>query len=62
MFHDEILHGQYVEWFDRIFRVPIALASSWDTDLITRVFTVAARQTRLRGTHHVLGPNMDLAT
>jgi beta-glucosidase len=29
--------------------------------LISQVFTVAARQTRIRGTHHVLGPNMDLA-
>ncbi len=60
IFHDEILHGTMGEGAT-VFPVPLALASSWDTDLITRVFTVAARQTRIRGTHHVLGPNMDLA-
>ena len=60
VFHDEILHGLMGEGAT-VFPVPLALASSWDTDLIRRVFTVAARQTRIRGTHHVLGPNMDLA-
>jgi len=60
VFHDEILHGNMSSG-STVFPVPVALASSWDTDLITRVFTVAARHTRLRGTHHVLGPNMDLA-
>src|SRR5687768_15468421 len=60
VFHDEILHGNMGEG-STVFPVPLALASSWDTDLISRIFTVAARQTRIRGTHHVLGPNMDLA-
>jgi beta-glucosidase len=60
VFHDEILHGNMSSG-STVFPVPIALASSWDTDLISRVFTVAAKHTRLRGTHHVLGPNMDLA-
>ncbi len=60
VFHDEILHGT-MSGGATVFPVPIALSSSWDTDLISRVFTVAARQTRIRGTHHVLGPNMDLA-
>ena len=60
VFHDEILHGTMGEGAT-VFPVPLALASSWDVDLISRVFTVAARQTRIRGTHHVLGPNMDLA-
>ena len=60
VFHDEILHGN-MSGGSTVFPVPISLSSSWDTDLISRVFTVAARQTRLRGTHHVLGPNMDLA-
>ena len=60
VFHDEILHGNMGEG-STVFPVPLALASSWDPDLISRVFTVAARQTRIRGTHHVLGPNMDLA-
>ncbi len=60
VFHDEILHGN-MSGGSTVFPVPVALSSSWDTDLISRVFTVAARQTRIRGTHHVLGPNMDLA-
>ena len=60
VFHDEILHGNMSSG-STVFPTPLALAASWDTDLITRVFTVAARHTRLRGTHHVLGPNMDLA-
>lgn len=60
VFHDEILHGNMSSG-STVFPVPIALASSWDTDLISKVFTVAAKHTRLRGTHHVLGPNMDLA-
>jgi beta-glucosidase len=60
IFHDEILHGNMASG-STVFPVPIALASSWDTDLISKVFTVSAKHTRLRGTHHVLGPNMDLA-
>lgn len=60
IFHDEILHGLMGEGAT-VFPVPLALASSWDADLVARVFTVAARQTRVRGTQHVLGPNMDLA-
>ncbi len=60
VFHDEILHGNMSSG-STVFPVPVALSSSWDTDLITKVFTVSAKHTRLRGTHHVLGPNMDLA-
>lgn len=60
IFHDEILHGNMGEGAT-VFPVPLALASSWDTDLVSRIFTVGARQTRIRGSHQVLGPNMDLA-
>ncbi|MBK8149240.1 MAG: glycoside hydrolase family 3 protein [Acidobacteria bacterium] len=60
IFHDEILHGN-MSAGSTVFPVPLSLSSSWDPDLITRVFAVAARQTRYRGSHHVLGPNMDLA-
>jgi beta-glucosidase len=59
MFHDEILHGLMAPKGTN-FPTPISLASSWDTDLITRVFTAAALETRARGTHIVLGPNLDL--
>ena len=60
MFHDEILHGHMAQG-STSFPQPISLASSWDPDLITKVFTVAALETRARGSHQVLGPNLDLA-
>ncbi|MGI9036935.1 MAG: glycoside hydrolase family 3 N-terminal domain-containing protein [Pyrinomonadaceae bacterium] len=60
IFHDEILHGAMSKGAT-VFPVPLSMASSWDTNLVSRVFTVAARQTRIRGTQQVLGPNADLA-
>ncbi|MEK7831686.1 MAG: glycoside hydrolase family 3 N-terminal domain-containing protein, partial [Acidobacteriota bacterium] len=60
MLHDEILHGLMAVGGTN-FPTPISLASSWDTELITKIFTAAALETRLRGSHHVLGPNIDLA-
>jgi beta-glucosidase len=60
IFHDEILHGHMAQG-STSFPQPISLASSWDLDLITRVFTQAALETRVRGSHQVLGPNLDLA-
>ena len=59
IFHDEILHGHMARG-STSFPQPIALASSWDPDLIGRVFTAAALETRARGSHQVLGPNLDL--
>ena len=60
IFHDEILHGLMAPKATS-FPTPIALASSWDTELVRRVFTAAALETRARGSHFVLGPNLDLA-
>jgi beta-glucosidase len=60
IFHDEILHGLMAPKATS-FPTPIALASSWDTELVSRVFTAAALETRARGSHFVLGPNLDLA-
>lgn len=60
VFHDEILHGLMGEGAT-VFPVPLALASTWDLGLIRQVFTTGARHARLRGSHHMLGPNMDLA-
>jgi beta-glucosidase len=59
IFHDEILHGN-MAYKSTVFPTPIAMACSWDPDLIGRVFTAAALETRIRGSHHVLGPNLDL--
>ncbi|HEX6185750.1 MAG TPA: glycoside hydrolase family 3 protein, partial [Pyrinomonadaceae bacterium] len=60
IFHDEILHGLMAPK-GTSFPTPLALASSWDTELVSRVFTAAALETRARGSHFVLGPNLDLA-
>ncbi|MET0622237.1 MAG: glycoside hydrolase family 3 N-terminal domain-containing protein [Pyrinomonadaceae bacterium] len=60
IFHDEILHGLMAPK-GTSFPTPIALASSWDTELVSKVFTAAALETRARGSHFVLGPNLDLA-
>jgi beta-xylosidase len=60
IFHDEALHGHMAQKGTH-FPQPIALASSWDIDLVSRVFTAAALEARLRGGHQVLGPNLDLA-
>src|SRR6266508_3451593 len=57
MFHDEALHGHMAQG-NASFPTPISLASSWDPDLITKVFTAAALETRIRGGHQVLGPNL----
>lgn len=60
IFHDEILHGNMARG-STVFPTPLSLSSSWDTDLISRVFTAGALETRVRGSQHVLGPNLDLA-
>jgi beta-glucosidase len=60
IFHDEILHGLMAPK-GTSFPTPIAMASSWDTEMVSRVFTAAALETRSRGSHQVLGPNLDLA-
>jgi beta-glucosidase len=59
IFHDEILHGHMAQG-STSFPQPIALASSWDLDLINKVFAAAALETRSRGGQQVLGPNLDL--
>src|SRR5262249_43356150 len=59
IFHDEVLHGHMAQK-GTAYPQPLSLASSWDPDLITRVFTAAAQEVRARGGHQVLGPNLDL--
>jgi beta-glucosidase len=58
--HDEILHGHMAQG-STSFPQPIALATTWDPEFISRVFTAGALETRARGSHQVLGPNLDLA-
>lgn len=58
--HEEALHGLTAPK-GTSFPIPIALASSWDPDLLERVMGVAALEARARGTHEVLSPVLDLA-
>src|SRR5579871_2787860 len=60
LFHEEGLHG-YAARDATSFPQAIALASSWDPQLLTRVFTVAAREMRARGVQMVLAPVVDVA-
>jgi beta-glucosidase len=58
--HEEALHG-YVARGATSFPQAIALASTWDPELVTRVFSVAAREARARGATLVLAPVVDVA-
>jgi beta-glucosidase len=60
LFHEEGLHG-YVARDATSFPQAIALASSWDPDLLTRVFTIDAREMRARGAELALAPVVDVA-
>ncbi len=60
LMHEEALHG-YVARDATSFPQAIALASSWDPDMVSRVFSVAAREARARGATLVLAPVVDVA-
>jgi beta-glucosidase len=60
IFHDEALHGlQGPEATS--FPQAIALASTWNPDLVERAFAAVAEEVRARGTHQVLAPVVDVA-
>ena len=60
LFNEEALHG-----LDALgatsFPQAIALASTWNTDLVQRVFAATAAEARARGVHQVLAPVVDVA-
>jgi len=58
--HEEALHG-LVAPGAASFPQAIALASTWDTNLVERVFAAVAAETRARGGHQVLAPVLDVA-
>ena len=60
LMHEEALHG-YVARGATSFPQAIGLASSWDPDLLTRVFSVASREMRARGATLALAPVVDVA-
>lgn len=58
-FHEEALHGLVAPGATS-FPQAIALAGTWDVDLVQAAFTVAAKEGRSRGAHQVLAPDLDL--
>jgi len=60
LMHDEALHG-YVARESTSFPQAIALASTWDPELVEKVFAVTAREMRLRGSNIALAPVVDVA-
>lgn len=60
LFADEALHGAMKDQATS-FPQPIAMASSWDPELVTRVNDVAAREIRARGSHIIFSPVVDIA-
>ena len=59
MFHEESLHGNQAQDATN-FPTPLALASTWNPDLMTEIFGVVAKEVRYRGGHQVLAPVVDL--
>lgn len=60
MFHEECLHGHAAPK-GTSYPQPIALASTWDVDLVERIFSATAAEVRARGGHQALTPVLDLA-
>jgi beta-glucosidase len=60
LFHEEGLHG-YAARGATHFPQSIALASTWDPELLTKVFTIVGREIRARGVQLVLAPVVDVA-
>jgi beta-glucosidase len=58
--HEEALHGLAAP-AGTSFPQAIALASSFDTELVERVFTVAGREAAISGANMVLAPVVDIA-
>jgi len=58
--HEESLHG-FVAPGATSFPQAIALASTWDVDLVEQVFSAAAAEIRARGGHQALTPVLDVA-
>ena len=59
MVHEESLHGQQTQDATN-FPVPIALASTWNENLMTEIYTNVAEEVRARGGQHVLAPVVDV--
>ncbi len=60
LMHEEALHG-YVARDATCFPQAIGLASSFDPDMMVKIFSVAAREMRARGANFALAPVVDVA-
>ncbi|HEY9048712.1 MAG TPA: glycoside hydrolase family 3 N-terminal domain-containing protein [Ohtaekwangia sp.] len=59
-YHEECLHGHAAKGATS-FPQPIGLAATFNPALIEQVFTLVAKEARLRGTHQALSPVVDVA-
>jgi len=60
VFHEECLHG-HAAVDGTSFPQPIALAATFNTDLVESIFTATALEARSRGAHQALTPVVDVA-
>lgn len=56
LFGYDVIHG-----FRTIAPIPLAMASSWDPELVVRTQTMAAKEARLAGVHWAFAPMVDIA-
>jgi len=59
VFHEECLHGHAAK-DGTSFPQPIALAGTWDENLVQRLFSMTALEARSRGAHQALTPVVDV--
>ncbi|HYG20610.1 MAG TPA: glycoside hydrolase family 3 N-terminal domain-containing protein [Ohtaekwangia sp.] len=59
-YHEECLHGHAAKG-STSFPQPIGLAATFNPALIEELFTLVAKEARLRGTHQALSPVVDVA-
>src|SRR5213592_2014033 len=60
LFHEEALHGLEADQATS-FPQAIALARTWNPEIVERVFSAAGAEARARGVHQVLAPVVDVA-
>jgi beta-glucosidase len=60
IFHEECLHGHAANDATS-FSQPIGLGATFDPDLVRRLYAMTAEETRLRGAHQALTPDVDVA-
>ncbi len=60
IFHEECLHGQAAP-DGTSFPQPIALAATFDPELVEALYAMTAEEARVRGTHQALTPVVDVA-